>query len=118
MATALRNAGALVEIHDDHFPPDALDETWLNVVGQREWVALSKDRRIRYRPPARAAIQAAGVRMFVLGAGDLQGSEMAAAFVRALPRMERFVRRHPAPFIARVTKSGAVAMLASARQLR
>jgi len=88
VATALRNAGALVEIHDDHFPPDALDETWLNVVGQREWVALSKDRRIRYRPPARAAIQAAGVRMFVLGAGDLQGSEMAAAFVRALPRME------------------------------
>src|SRR5438034_11603495 len=42
VATALRNAGALVEIHDDHSPPDALDETWLNVVGQREWVALSK----------------------------------------------------------------------------
>lgn len=87
-------------------------------MGQRGWVVLTKDRRIRYRPPALAAIQAAGVRLFVLGAGDLQGSEMAAAFVRALPRMERFARRHPAPFVARVTKSGAVAMLVSARHLR
>jgi hypothetical protein len=56
------------------------------VVGQRGWVVLTKDRRIRYRPPALAAIATAAVRMFVLSAGDLQGSEMAAAFLRALPR--------------------------------
>jgi len=35
VATALRDAGATVEIHDDHFPPDALDETWLHAVGHR-----------------------------------------------------------------------------------
>jgi hypothetical protein len=31
---ALRAAGAHVEVHDDHFAQDALDEVWLPAVGQ------------------------------------------------------------------------------------
>jgi hypothetical protein len=36
VATALRNAGARVEVHDDHLPQDAKDEEWLRYVGERE----------------------------------------------------------------------------------
>jgi len=39
-----------VAIHDDHFPPDAPDTAWLQVVGERRWVVLTKDERIRRRP--------------------------------------------------------------------
>lgn len=118
VAGALRQAGAQVEIHDDHFAPDALDEVWLREAGQRGWVVLTKDRGIRYRAPALAAIRLAGVRVFVLTAGDLQGLEMGAIFVRALSRIVRVAGSRPAPFIAKVTKSGAVTVLVSARQLR
>jgi hypothetical protein len=45
VAQALRAAGADVEIHDDHFPPDAKDEDWLTEVGSLGWIVLTKDRR-------------------------------------------------------------------------
>jgi hypothetical protein len=46
---ALRDAGALVELHDDHFSQDAKDQVWLAEVGKRGWVVLTKDKRLRYR---------------------------------------------------------------------
>ena len=58
----------------------------------------------------------AGVRAFVLAAGNLSGREMAEVFVKALPAMRRFVTQHSSPFIARVTQSGAVSMLWSVRR--
>jgi len=41
VATALRSAGARVEVHDDHLPQDAKDEEWLQYVGARNWVVLT-----------------------------------------------------------------------------
>ncbi len=111
IANALRGAGVEVHIHDDHFAPNAKDEEWLKEAGRRGWAVLTKDRRIRYRTPAVAAIVEARVRAFVLTAGDLQGTEMAAIFLKALPAMNRFAARNPPPFIARVTRSGSVALL-------
>jgi uncharacterized protein with PIN domain len=49
VAEALRQAGAIVEIHNDYFLPDANDEEWLPEVGKRGWIVLTKDDRIRYR---------------------------------------------------------------------
>jgi predicted nuclease of predicted toxin-antitoxin system len=111
VADALRQAGVDVEVHDDHFRRDAEDEEWLREVGRRGWVVLTRDRRIRYRSHERAALIQAGVRAFVLVAGNLSGREMAAVFVKALPAMRRFMVRHPPPFIAKVTRSGAVSLL-------
>ena len=50
VAQALRDIGETVEIHDDHFAPDAKDEDWLVEVGKRGWIVLTKDDRIRYEP--------------------------------------------------------------------
>lgn len=54
---------------------------------------------------------AAGVRAFVLIGSALRGEQMAAVFVKALPRIERFVAENQAPFIARVNKRGQVTLL-------
>jgi hypothetical protein len=43
VADALRNAGAKVEIHEDHFSPDSPDTEWLPEVSQRGWLILTKD---------------------------------------------------------------------------
>ncbi len=47
---ALRAAGALVEVHDDHFAQDAEDAVWLPAVGAQGWIVLTKDIRIRRHP--------------------------------------------------------------------
>jgi hypothetical protein len=111
VANALRHARATVEIHNDHFPQDARDDTWLLDVGKRGWVVLTKDDRIRYRATELAAVVSARVALFALSSGNLTGEEMAQAFVAALPRMSRILATHSPPFIAKVTRSGDVSMV-------
>ena len=53
----------------------------------------------------------AGVAAFSLTSGDLQGEEVAQVFVKALPRINRFLQQHKKPFIAKIAKDGSVAML-------
>ncbi len=109
---ALREAGAEVHAHDDHFPAEAPDEEWLAEVGRRGWVVLTRDGRSRYRPLERAALISG--RRARLRPGRRRGSrgeQMAAVFVKALPRIERFVAENPAPFIARVNEHGQATLL-------
>jgi hypothetical protein len=62
----LREAGVLVEQHDDHFGPDTRDEEWIGEIGQLGWVALSRDARIRYSPLALNVLMEKGTQLFVL----------------------------------------------------
>jgi hypothetical protein len=50
LRTELTKFGLLVEIHDDHFARDEEDRVWLRTVSERNWVVLTKDQRLRYRP--------------------------------------------------------------------
>ena len=111
VAQALREIGETVEIHDDHFAPDAKDEDWLVEVGKRGWIVLTKDDRIRYRVTERTALTSSRVRAFVLTSSQLQGTEMAAAFVTALPRIKRLIAKQAPPFIGRISRSGKVSPL-------
>jgi PIN like domain len=111
VAQALREVGEIIQIHDDHFAPDAKDEDWLAEVGKRGWIVLTKDDRIRYRVTERSAITSAKVRAFVLSSSQLQGKEMAAAFVKALPQIKRLIANHAPPFIGRVSRNGKVSLL-------
>ena len=111
IADALKREGAEVYVHDDLFPADTEDEIWLREVGNRKWVVLTKDLRIRYRTSERLAVKAANTAMFALTARDCQGSEMADIFVKALPRIARFLKKNRPPFIAKVTRRGDVSML-------
>ena len=96
VAEALRAVGVKVEVHDDHFAPDAPDETWLSAVGAKGWVVLTKDERIRFRTIETEALMNARARAFVLTAGNMDGASMAALFVKALPRITKTVRKaHP-----------------------
>jgi hypothetical protein len=97
----LKAGGLLVERHADHFAPDAPDEVWLAEVGTRGWVALTHDKRIRYRPNERDAVMRHGVALLVI-VGGVSFPDLAQAFVDTMPRIERFLASHDAPFIAKV----------------
>jgi hypothetical protein len=103
---ALQQAGVHVEIHAAHFADNTPDVDWLPQVGQHGWIVLMKDKRIRSRPHERQALLYAGVRAFVLVAGNITGQEMGASFVNALPAMYALLRRREAAFIAQITRQG------------
>lgn len=103
---ALRKAGAQVEIHDDHFAQDEEDPVWLDAVGRKGWIVLTRDTRIRRRTIEKRALEAARVRAFVFTRGNVQTSQVAQIFVSYLPRMVEMAERERPPFIALITGSG------------
>lgn len=106
VAQALREAGATVEVHDDHFPQTTSDVDWLAEVGRRGWVVLSKDERIRRNRIEREALEAARVRAFFLTQQDITGQEMASLFKDVLPGMINRAISQLAPFIFTISRSG------------
>ena len=106
VAEALRNAGANVEIHDKHFPPNTTDVDWLSDTGKRGWVILSKDERIRRNPPELAALKQVNARAFFLTQQGLTGDEMARIFAAAAAGMANRAVSQPAPFIYTLTRHG------------
>jgi hypothetical protein len=98
--------GLVVEIHDRHFARDEEDRVWLRIVGERGWVVLTKDQRLRYRPLEIAALRASKARVFVLTAGNLRGIEIVEVFLTALPRLCKVLHSRPGPFIGRISQSG------------
>jgi uncharacterized protein with PIN domain len=84
LADSLRNVGATVEIYDDHFEQDIEDEDWLRIVGKRNWVVLTKDKKIASRRLDLLAVAQGDVRLFAFVGGDVPGVVVAQAFVNAL----------------------------------
>jgi hypothetical protein len=118
IAERLRQTDIKVEIHDDHFPQDAPDQEWLAQVGRRGWIVITKDDKIRYRPIEVAAYRANNLRVFILGSGELKAEEMAAAIVKAMPKILRLVARTAPPFFARITRTGSVSLMESRYRLK
>lgn len=81
------------------------------MVGRRGWIVLTKDDRIRYRMIEQQAMMRASVAAFILTAGGVTGAEMADIFISALPKIRRFILKYDRPFIASVTRSGAVVLI-------
>jgi hypothetical protein len=103
-------------LHDDHFPPTTPDVEWLKDVGARNWVLLSKDFAISRNALERLALFDSGVRAFLLSQQELSGPQMADALATALRRMRHIARDEAAPFVARVSASGAVTVLTALKR--
>lgn len=100
----LKGAGFPVERHRDHFAPACPDEDWLAEVGRRQWVALTHDARIRYKPNELAAVIRHRVRLLVI-IGKAPFPDLAASFVTTRSRIEAFLEGVDAPIIAKVYRA-------------
>ena len=108
IANALRAARANVEVSDDHFASGTPDTTWLAEVGRRGWIVLSKDAAIKRRDHELAALKTARVRAFFLTSASMTGDDMAAIFVKVLPKIVRLATSTPAPFVFTVRRDGKI----------
>jgi hypothetical protein len=111
VAQALRDAGAKVEVHLDHFEEATPDPEWIPEIGRRDWVLITKDKNIRRNPLERAAYEAARVRGFVVTGKDMNGAELASLLVRCLPGMVYRVAGTPGPSLFTISRGGTFARL-------
>lgn len=108
IADALRAAGLRIEIHDDHLPIDSPDENWIALVGRHDWIALTKDKNIRYRYAEIEAIKKHRARVMVIRAKNATGPEIAEIVIRFARRIQRFAKRHGTPLVAGIDRSGSI----------
>ena len=108
IAMRLRDAGMTVEVHDDHLPMDAPDEDWIALVGRKGWVAVTKDKNVRYRTAELAAIRKHSACVIVIRMRNATGSDIADVLLKGRRRIARFGSKTPAPYVAGIQKSGAV----------
>jgi hypothetical protein len=111
----LREAGLRVEVHSDHFRPDAPDAQWLPAVSARGWIVLSNDQKILRRPLEREAVRSSGAVLLVLVGGGSPAQQLARNFLNTLPKIEEFLHRHAPPLIAKVYRPTPVDLIESGR---
>lgn len=108
IANTLRYSNVEVEIHDDHLPINAPDEHWIELVGRRNWIAITKDKNIRYRTAEIEAIKKYNARVIVIRAKNATGSDLAELILKSMKRITQFAKKTKAPFIAGIDRSGRV----------
>ena len=106
VANALRKAGAIVEVHDDHFPQETEDLVWIPAVAARGWVLITRDQNIRYNALERAAYRSARLRGFIVTGKGMGGAEFAELMVACLPRMTRKVAHAQGPLLYTISRGG------------
>ena len=81
------------------------DHEWVEAIGQRGWLALTKDDRVRREPLVRAAMVQFSAKVFCLANGNLSGAEGARRF---LINLDRIIKqgRVPGPYLYGVYPSG------------
>jgi hypothetical protein len=104
---ALRHSGVTVHRYGDHFAPQKPDVDWIEFLGERGWTVLTTDKRIRYRPLERAAVERNRIAMFCF-TSNMGSDKMVAALLQGLSRMRRLNDTQPRPFIATISEAGAV----------
>ena len=93
----------------------ARDVEWLPVVGAAGLTVLTRDKRIRQRPLERQALLAHGVRAcFLTGGGQLDLFAQLRLWLRWWDAIEELVDGTPGPWLASVTASNGVRLLAAA----
>lgn len=106
---ALRAAGVRVEIQPDHFKSGTPDVDWLSTIADWKWIAITRDKRLRYRPNEIATIRAARARVIIATtSGNLTSIELAKLLVDSFKKIDKFVRNHQDFFIATIGKDGAI----------
>jgi len=98
------------ERHLQHFQPGTEDSVWLPFVGQKGWILLTKDKRIRFNQLEKTAVRRYRVREFYFSSGNYTGAEMADILMAALPEMVKIYERQEPPFIASISKSGKISL--------
>lgn len=85
---------------EDAFAHDVPDEAWLPVAGERGWIVVTRDKKIRSRPRQRNLVRAYGVGCFIVAQKrPLSRWDYLKLLASTLDEMERIDSRTPRPYM-------------------
>jgi hypothetical protein len=109
IADAMRAGGLSVEVIEDHHSnPKTTDPEWLTTVGQKGWIALTRDQDIKRSPLTLEAIRASRAKMFCLTADNFDADTIAAFVCKHDPLLREVARSYRGPFVANLDRFGNV----------
>ncbi|MDP9457775.1 MAG: hypothetical protein M3Q60_18855 [Actinomycetota bacterium] len=83
------------------------DRNWIPVVGAKEWLAISKDKKIRTRPEEKRAVKENNVGIFILNYKQpLNRWEIHKLIASTLDEMIEKFATTPRPFMYLIDKNG------------
>ncbi len=97
------------EVYQDHFPhvarnPERGDESWLPLLGAREWFLLTQDYRIHHRKGEADALRLQRIGCFYLWGANANRWDIARCFMNAVPDIMKAAEITVRPFIYRVDR--------------
>ncbi len=107
-AKILRAAGLQVEVHRDHFAPEATDDVWLPQAASQGWIILTSDQKMLRRDNEVAAIRRSCASVFILIGGHSPTPELAENFINTLAHVEAMLEAETPPFAAKVYRPNPV----------
>jgi len=85
----------------DHFPDNADDGVWIAYTAVHGWIAITHDKKMRRQH--RHMIARTSARIIII-AGNRTLQSQAQNFRTSFPQIERFVRKHSGPYMAKLTQ--------------
>jgi len=102
----MRAAGATVEHAGSAFRSSTEDHVWLKGCGERGWIALTRDERIRRRRIEIEALRDHGLAAFCFTAGNATAEDTATVILPLIPKMANMSISEPKPFLYTFGLSG------------
>ncbi|KAA0266376.1 MAG: DUF5615 family PIN-like protein [Anaerolineales bacterium] len=90
----------------EYFDSGTPDETWLQVIGERGWLLITVDKRIRRRPLEKEALMRYKVGAFFLGGKSMSRWDRIRQIVRAWQRINEIAEKEKPPFAYQVNMHG------------
>ena len=93
-------------MHDDHFTQNEADPIWLRECGRRGGIVISSDKQLEFASTHREAVKSGNTRVLVLSNNNIPAARWAECLIGHRSQIDRLIKGHPAPFIARITMAG------------
>ena len=107
VANALKAVREDVRWLEDEFPHNTKDEDWLAEVGAREWIVITRDKRIKNRPGLKEALIRNEVGAFCLSqVNNPTRWELLKLLTQTIDEMERLFEQTTRPFVYSVDRYG------------
>lgn len=88
------------------FPDKTPDDVWLEYVGQRDWIVISRDGKFHRTAVEREAVRQHKVGCFYAWGNNAGTWNQFQSLIRAIDRIAEAAQITPRPFIYRVTREG------------
>jgi hypothetical protein len=96
---ALRDKGQIIHCVGEVIPKGGSDEAWLKMCGEKRWIALTRDKKLRYRKLEKDSLVEFEVGAFNFSGGQATGQQTADRIVSLLPIIKQHILDSPRPFI-------------------